>query len=90
MRKLLQSPREEYLGRLPLPFDFGGESNTSVRATGEDIGVPYTDDPAVAVTLTGDLDDSGYAALSWDEYQGGDLKWYKIVHTGLCQPPNPV
>ncbi|MFC1616278.1 S-layer homology domain-containing protein [Patescibacteria group bacterium] len=42
---------------------------------------PYTDDQSVAVTLDGSLNDSGDAVLTWDEYQGGDLKWYKVVHS---------
>lgn len=42
---------------------------------------PYTDDASVAVTLTGSLNAEGKVDLSWDEYQGGDLKWYKVVHS---------
>ncbi|MFC1810888.1 S-layer homology domain-containing protein [Patescibacteria group bacterium] len=42
---------------------------------------PYTDDPTIQVTLTGELNDLGKAELNWTQYDGGDLKWYKIVHS---------
>lgn len=42
---------------------------------------PYTDDASVSVTLEGALNAEGKVDLSWDEYQEGDLKWYKVVHS---------
>lgn len=42
---------------------------------------PYTDDPAIVMTMTGNLNTLGKAELSWNEYDGGDLKWYKVVHS---------
>jgi S-layer homology domain len=42
---------------------------------------PYTDDASVSVTLTGALNAEGKVDLSWGQYQGGDLKWYKVVHS---------
>ncbi|MFC1599546.1 S-layer homology domain-containing protein [Patescibacteria group bacterium] len=42
---------------------------------------PYTDDPAIEMTLTGVLNSLGKAELNWNEYDGGDLKWYKVVHS---------
>lgn len=42
---------------------------------------PYTDDPAIEVTVEGSLNAEGKADLSWSEYQGDDLKWYKVVHS---------
>ena len=42
---------------------------------------PYTDNQSVAVTLEGSLNAEGKVDLSWDQYLGQDLKWYKIVHS---------
>lgn len=42
---------------------------------------PYTDDASIVMTMTGSLNSLGKAELSWDEYDGGDLKWYKVVHS---------
>lgn len=42
---------------------------------------PYTDDETIAVTLEGTLNDLGKVELSWTAYEGGDLKWYKVVHS---------
>lgn len=42
---------------------------------------PYTDDSTVAVTLEGTLNAEGKVDLSWSQYQGEDLKWYKVVHS---------
>lgn len=42
---------------------------------------PYTDDSSIEITLTGNLNSLGKAELSWTEYAGGDLKWYKVVHS---------
>jgi len=42
---------------------------------------PYTDDASVAVTLEGSLNAEGKVDLTWTKYEGGDLKWYKVVHS---------
>jgi S-layer homology domain len=41
----------------------------------------YTDDETIAVTLEGTLNDLGKVELSWNAYEGGDLQWYKVVHS---------
>jgi len=41
---------------------------------------PYTDDPSIQITLSGELS-LGNAVLQWTKYEGGDLKWYKVVHS---------
>ncbi|MBU1446173.1 S-layer homology domain-containing protein [Patescibacteria group bacterium] len=48
----------------------------------EEVAVdPYTDDETIVITLEGSLNDLGKAELSWTGYEGGDLKWYKVVHS---------
>lgn len=42
---------------------------------------PYTDDETISITLNGELTSEGKAALTWTKYEGGDLKWYKVVHS---------
>jgi hypothetical protein len=44
---------------------------------------PYTDDPTIEISLMGELNSLGKAELSWTEYDGGDLKWYKVVHSQI-------
>ena len=68
--------------------DLRGCSNTvTVEAEGitdpKEIPVsdPYTDDETIVVTLEGSLNDIGNTLLEWSMYEGGDLKWYKIVHS---------
>lgn len=48
---------------------------------------PYTDDPAIEMTLEGLLNDLGKVELSWTEYDGGDLRWYKVVHSQTNSEP---
>jgi hypothetical protein len=57
---------------------FASVTSAVISETTDD---PYTDDASVAVTLQGSLNADGDADLSWDQYQGGDLKWYKVVHS---------
>lgn len=42
---------------------------------------PYTNDATISITLQGSLNAEGKVDLSWNKYQGGDLQWYKIVHS---------
>ncbi|MFC1656002.1 S-layer homology domain-containing protein [Patescibacteria group bacterium] len=67
-----------------------GCSTVTVEAAGtvseetpkeEPVSDPYTDDETIQITLTGQLNDLGKADLQWTMYEGGDLKWYKVVHS---------
>jgi len=52
---------------------------------------PYTDDSSIQITLTGELNELGKAELNWTQYDGEDLKWYKIVHSQTkTEPYYPV
>ncbi|MBA4337069.1 hypothetical protein C0416_04855 [bacterium] len=57
---------------------FASVASAVVTETTED---PYTNDAAISVTLQGSLNAEGKVDLSWNKYQGGDLQWYKIVHS---------
>lgn len=51
---------------------------TAVETTTTD---PYTDDPSITVTLEGSLNVDGKAELSWNQYEGSNFLWYKVVHS---------
>ncbi len=64
------------------------ETDTTDKTDSND---PYTDDENIQITLTGDLNDMGKAELNWTQYDGQDLKWYKIVHSQTkTEPYYPV
>jgi len=60
------------------------EETTTEEKTTDD---PYTDDPAISFALVGELNDQGQAELSWEQYEGEDFKWYKVVHSQTNETP---
>ena len=62
-------------------------SNATFATTEGEVSDPYTDDAGISLTLTGELNNEGNAALNWNEYTGGDLAYYKVVHSTTVEAP---
>jgi len=41
----------------------------------------YTEDDSIAVTLEGSLTAENEAELSWNQYEGDDFRYYKVMHS---------
>lgn len=42
---------------------------------------PYSDDAAIQISLSANLNADGKVDLIWTKYSGGDLRWYKVMHS---------
>jgi len=74
--------KEDYIrGCTSLSINVPAHDGEETETTEETVTDPYTDDETIAVTLDGALNDAGEVELSWTAYEGGDLKWYKVVHS---------
>ncbi len=63
------------------------ESDVAAIEPTPEVNDPYTNDDSIQITLTGALNDLGKAELNWTQYEGDDLKWYKVVHSQTNAEP---
>ncbi len=59
------------------------DSQFDLSATNDVTSVsdPYTDDSEIVINLAVNMTDEGKVSLLWTKYTGGDLRWYKVMHS---------
>lgn len=64
------------------------ESNASLDEEVEVVADEYSDDPSIEIVLNAvKNEDNTKTNLTWTKYEGGDLKWYKVVRSSKNELP---